>query len=204
MSKLIEIYGFTWKKRFVYFISIFGVIWSLISSLLAFIPISNFLLQASVPGYAGLLFSSGLLTWIAELIFRFKQTKNTEFVRLTIELITTGNRYKLMVPFDLKISIFITQLATYLEKRHNYPHLKWTLDFSAAILSVKRVNNFELLDNNLTLREANLENGDLCRIANYDRKIVDKFTLEKLKDIIPNVVHIKLNRGKEKQIDYIL
>lgn len=112
MSKLIEIYGYTWKKRFVYFIYIFGAIWLLISSSLAFIPISNFLLQASVPGYAGLLFSSGLLTWIAELIFRYKQTKNTEFVSLTIELIKIGKRHKIMAPFDLKISTFITRQQT--------------------------------------------------------------------------------------------
>jgi hypothetical protein len=159
--------SWTLKRRAVVFLSGFGAIWLLLEPVFAFTAGAGILSSVGWLGYVLMLVMSSVITGFAEFSHRKHRVGTPEFVSFFIVFPKSGHRLLVKAPMDMQIEsflrVFVTRLGSLLPTEcaaiHLYTH--------NLMISTER--GFRPVDSSLTLREAGIGDGTICRLRAYIR-----------------------------------
>ena len=152
---------FSWQKRGAIFFSIFAGLWVFLEPLSAFGLTKGYIESVGVWGYVDLLLFSLIPTALIEYFQHRKVRGKISLVKLTILLTENGTEHMVNVPRSMRIEQFLSIFVT----RVQINALKMPVDAYELSLNVLRNGNYQKVDSNSTIQEADLIDNDLCKIT---------------------------------------
>src|SRR5713226_2134131 len=167
--------SWSWKRRLTVFLSVFGAIWLLVQPIAVFPTGARVLSLLSWWGYFLLFVGAWIITVNVERRFRQRQLGSADFVAFYIVFVKSGRRIELHAPLDLEIATFLERFIE--ELKELFPINCSTMHLYTHNLLVERSGRFKPARRNLTLREAGITNGTICRLRGYIRVEYSNTTL---------------------------
>ena len=130
----------SWKRRLIVFVSIFGSIWLFIEPLLAFIGSANPLNILGGWQYLILCIVSGVVVALAEIVEKQISVGRVSFVDFVITLIESGEQYHVEAPYDMRTKDFVDLFMN---------------TIFAIIGSEGQLSRYYIYDNTLMIKQTN-------------------------------------------------
>jgi hypothetical protein len=156
-----------WWQRIGCFFAVFGAIWLLLEPIAAFTTGAGILSLLGWWCYLLMVFCSLIGVLIGENWHKRRQLASIDYVAFFLIYVKSGRRIMVRAPLDVQIDSFLRYfsrrvgdlLPVECAAMHLYTHN----------LLVKTKTGFKPVDSNLTLREAMITEGTICRLRGYIR-----------------------------------
>lgn len=159
--------SWTLARRAKVALAAFGAIWLLVEPHFAFSPVA---LPNPLIAYLIMIGGAFLVTGAAELMVRQRRIGVARKLRLTVILTKAGRRVSVETAPDLVVRDFVAKfLASVLRASELSCYKPEVLSLYDNNLMVRRDDEFISVDASLTLKEAGLRRGDVCKIGGYVR-----------------------------------
>ncbi len=151
------------------FVAVFGTFWLLLEPLSSFTAGRSVLSSIGWWGYLVLAGMSFLITIAFESYRHRKVLESHDFVSFFLIFPKTGPRVLIKAPSDMEVESFLRALATRVGVSRLLPVESTILHLRRHNLMIKTEEGFRPVDSRLTLREAGVLDGTVCRLRDYVR-----------------------------------
>lgn len=159
------------------YITVFGIVWLLLEPMGLFGLYPQLLVKLGWYGYLFLTVTALAVTIPALNLFRRHKFFNLQFICLEMESSTDGGSHYVRAPENLQVWDFVALFLEHLKKGPARDQIDAMSRVYDPILHVRTGDAAREISNNLTLKEANLKNGDVCFVKGRPRKHEIRFSL---------------------------
>ena len=159
---------FTWKRRLATFVGTLGTLWLLTDPLISLAGRTRLPDRLGPWAYPAFLGLALMVTLGSEYFSRRRALARVSFIRITIVLTRDGSQHDIEVPHDMLVALFVESLLNHLAA-YAYPDDLVTRHhmYNNALLAKpsRSSGGYVPVPGNLTLREAGLSHGDVCKLT---------------------------------------
>ena len=157
--------GLSLKELGGMYLSTFGVLWLAIEPLGAFGILTDTTASIGWFGYIALVVISLLVAVPASQVWRNLKFQRQEFMSFVVESSIEGVTYKVKAPANTQVWDFSHLFIEHLEKGPASDKVRTIKKHYSPVLNVRRGNVKSEVDNNITLKEADVHEGDVLYIS---------------------------------------
>lgn len=146
------------------YVGAFAILWMFVEPIGAFGLIPQFKKSSGALMYALLLLASAVVVVGFLRVYRWSKTHDLPSITLMIKATADGATYHLRISENMQIGDALAQYVAILLQGPARDQVKATAFRHYPVLQVRRDGEYIDLNSNLTLREADLANGDECQV----------------------------------------
>lgn len=167
---VVDIAGFSWKRRAVLLTSVVAGVWVFVGPLLELTGGLSPLKSLGLWGYVGLVGLSASAVIVAEVVQRRRYLGTLDLVDIDVVLTSTGQRVPVRAAADMLVGRLADKLLSAAARMTSIGTLVSVLQsLYETNLLVACESGFREVSNSETLREAGIGPGDVCKIRGYIR-----------------------------------